>query len=228
MAKDKRIDWIDLLKGIAILWLVVYHFHAVGWLRSPVPVFFFLSGLFFSEGKSYSSFLAKKAKALLVPLLFFFALGVAAAFVKSVLQGEAYSFPSLWLFATMIPADAPVTNPLGVGAIWFLLSLFEVYAIYYLLRKVSTNRWWLWMVSVLLFLLSAVVMQRYAIGSMFYLFYTCGFVIYFVAANMLKEKVLYSKMPSWALALAALAYSVRLIDVERVVNTGQMWGGVFY
>lgn len=139
----KRIEWVDLLKGIAILWLVVFHFHALGWLRSPVPVFFFLSGLFFSEGKNFGSFVGKKTKALLVPMLFFFVLGVVALWLKSILQGESYSFPPLWLFATMIPSDAEVVNPLGVGAIWFLVSLFEIYIIYYLLRKVSKNVWWL-------------------------------------------------------------------------------------
>ena len=71
MSKVNRIEWVDLLKGIAILWLIVYHMHVFEWMRSPVPVFFFLSGLFFSEGMSFSSFVGKKARALLVPLAFF-------------------------------------------------------------------------------------------------------------------------------------------------------------
>ena len=71
---DNRIVWVDLLKGISILWLIVYHMHVFDWMRSPVPVFFFLSGLFFSEGKSFSSFIGRKAKALLIPLLSFLSL----------------------------------------------------------------------------------------------------------------------------------------------------------
>ena len=125
MARESRIEWVDLLKGIAILWLVVYHMHVFDWMRSPVPVFFFLSGLFFSEGKSFMAFVGKKAKALLIPLLFFFVLGVMASAFNCLIQGETYYFPPLWLFATLIPSDAVVTNPLGVGAIWFLMSLFE-------------------------------------------------------------------------------------------------------
>lgn len=143
MGKNDRIYWVDLLKGVAILWLIIYHFYAIGWLRSPVPVFFFLSGLFFSEGKSFGTFVCKKAKALIVPFLFFFALGVGGAVLSNYLTGEAYSFPQLWRFATLIPADAEKTNPLGVEAKWFLASLFEIYIIYYALRKVSTKGEWL-------------------------------------------------------------------------------------
>lgn len=125
-----RIEWVDLLKGFAILWLIVYHMHVFDWMRSPVPVFFFLSGLFFSEGKSFGVFVIKKAKSLLIPLLFFFVLGVTASALKCLLQGETYSFPSLWLFVTLIPHDAEIANPLGVGAIWFFVSLFEIISVH--------------------------------------------------------------------------------------------------
>lgn len=226
MAKERRIEWVDLLKGIAILWLVVYHMHVFDWMRSPVPVFFFLSGLFFSEGKSFGSFVSKKAKALLVPLLFFFVLGVVASALKSLMQGESYSFPPLWLFATLIPANADVTNPLGVGAIWFLMSLFEIYIIYYGLRLVSKNNWWLLSSSILLLLISCVTMMFYAHGSLFFLFYTFGFCIYFIIANLLRDKVLYGKIPVWLLLVAVLAYFVRFVEVSSWLDGNEV-GGAF-
>lgn len=226
MVKENRIEWVDLLKGIAILWLIVYHFYAIGWLRSPVPVFFFLSGLFFSEGKSFGAFICKKTKALIVPFLFFFALGVGGAVLKNFLSGEAYSFPQLWRFATLIPADAEKTNPLGVGAIWFLVSLFEIYIIYFAMRRVSTKGWWLLIVAILLFLLSAVTMRFYGNGALFYLFYTSGFVIYFVTANLLREKVLFKKISVWVPFLAICAYTVRFIDLPSLLDTSQIGGGV--
>lgn len=226
MEKNGRIEWIDLLKGVAILWLIVYHFYAIGWLRSPVPVFFFLSGLFFSEGKSFRAFIHKKTKALIVPFLFFFALGVGGSVLKNFFTGEAYSFPQLWRFATLIPADAEKTNPLGVGAIWFLVSLFEIYIIYYAMRRVSKKSWWLISVAILLFLMSAVTMQFYGNGAIFYLFYTSGFVIYFVTANLLREKVLFRKTPAYVLVLAICAYYVRFIDLSAMLDTSQVGGGI--
>lgn len=227
MAKESRIEWVDLLKGIAILWLVVYHMHVFDWMRSPVPVFFFLSGLFFSEGKSFGSFVSKKAKALLIPLLFFFILGVVASALKSLMQGESYMFPPLWLFATIIPADADVTNPLGVGAIWFLMSLFEIYIIYYGLRLVSKNNWWLLSSAVLLLLISCVTLVFYAHGSLFYIFYTFGFCIYFIVANLLRDRVLYGNIPVWLLMVAVIAYLVRFIEVPNGLVTSELGGGIF-
>ena len=226
MTKDSRIEWVDLLKGIAILWLVFYHMHVFDWMRSPVPVFFFLSGLFFSEGKSLGSFVRKKAKSLLIPLLFFFVLGVLTSVIKNFLAGDNYSFPPLWLFATLIPANAEVTNPLGVGAIWFLVSLFEIYIIYYVLRIVSVNKWWLLAAAILLYLVSCIALQYFAHGSLFYLFYTFGFCIYFIIAHLLRDKVLYGKIPVWLLIVAVVAYCVKFIEVSNWLDTSVM-GGVF-
>lgn len=226
MAKESRIEWVDLLKGIAILWLVVYHMHVFDWMRSPVPVFFFLSGLFFSEGKSFGSFTAKKARALLVPLLFFFVLGVAASILKCLLQGESYSFPPLWLFFTLIPYNAEVSNPIGVGAIWFLVSLFEIYVIYYLLRIVSIKKWWLLSVAILLYVVSCISLLFYAHGSLFYLFYTFGFCIYFIVAHLLKEKVLYGKIPVWLLFVAVVVYFIRFVEVPNWLAANEV-GGAF-
>lgn len=227
MSKVNRIEWVDLLKGIAILWLIVYHMHVFEWMRSPVPVFFFLSGLFFSEGMSFSSFVGKKAKALLVPLVFFFVLGIAASALKCLIQGESYAFPPLWLFATMIPADAEISNPLGVGAIWFLVSLFEIYIIYYALRRVSKNRWWLLSAAVLLFFVSCVALHYYAHGSLFYLFYTFGFCIYFIVAHLLRDKMLHGSIPVWLLSMAVVAYCIRFIEVPSAISDIEMGGGIF-
>lgn len=217
---------MDLLKGIAILGLVFYHMHVFDWMRSPVPVFFFLSGLFFSEGKSFGSFVSKKAKALLIPLLFFFVLGIAASAFNCMIQGETYSFPPLWLFATLIPANADVANPLGVGAIWFLMSLFEIYIIYYGLRLVSKNSWWLIMSAVLLLLISCVTLGSYAHGSLFYLFYSFGFCIYFIVAHLLRDKVLYDKIPVWLLLVALLAYCARFMVVPGGLDSSEVGGAI--
>ena len=66
--RKKRIEWIDFIKGIAILELVVYHFGVLPWLVSSVPIFFFLSGMFFSDKKPFWQFVKYKSKALLLPL----------------------------------------------------------------------------------------------------------------------------------------------------------------
>ena len=225
MSNTNRIEWVDVLKGVSIIWLIVYHFYVFSWMRSPVPVFFFLSGLFFSEGKSFMLFVGKKAKALLIPFVFFFVLGIAASALKSFLQGDSYSFPPLWLFATLIPADADNGSPLGVGAIWFLISLFEIYIIYYVLRLVSQNRCWLLIAGLVLFFLSCSLLQRYAIGALFYIFYTFGYCIFFIVAHLMRDKILYGRIPVWILIIAVILYSIRYIDVPNINYLDVQMGG---
>lgn len=215
-----RVLWVDALKGIAILWLIVYHFYIFNWLRSPVPVFFFLSGLFFSEGKTFGSFVGKKANALLVPFLFFFFLGITVSFLKSLAFGESYSFPQLWRFATIIPGNAKVTNPLGVGAIWFLIVLFELYIVYYLLRKITNKKWLLLFITLVLWLLSALFLYRYAIGSLFYIFYAFSFLPFFVVSHLFTKCIMYKHLPLWVVVLSMGCYLLTYIPVSVEASSG--------
>lgn len=219
MRKTERIEWVDFLKGISILWLIVYHFYVFEWLRSPVPVFFLLIGLFYSEGAYFGSYVVKKAKALLVPFLFFFCLGVEASFAGSILSHETFNFPQVWNMATLIPVSGAMANPLGVGAIWFLVSLFEIYLFYYLVRLVSKNLWWALAVGLLVFVVSSILLQRYAMGSLFYLIYSGGFLLFFIVGHVFKETLLKGTFPWWFVALCLLGYATTF------VNRGN--GGVF-
>ena len=211
MAKVERIDWIDWLKGIAILWLMVYHFHAIDWLRSPVPVFFFLSGLFFSDKLPFGFFLTKKAKALLIPFLFFFTLWLIVSYAGMFVTGQKFVFPEPWKLGTLIPSNADVTNPLGAGAIWFLISLFEIYVIYYVIRLVSQKAWWIMLLNIVGYVIAILLLQRYANGSLFYLIYSFTFFAFFSIAHLYREKVIFDSMPKWLLIVSALGYSLTFI-----------------
>lgn len=68
---EKRLDWIDCLKGLGIIlvvWghlnlpraveIIIYSFH--------MPLFFFISGYLFKNGnRSYSDYVRKKSKSIL-------------------------------------------------------------------------------------------------------------------------------------------------------------------
>lgn len=68
----KRINWIDTAKCIGIFFIVLGHILSTGVLRRwifafHVPLFFFLSGVTFSQGKSIQQFIGKKFKTLIIP-----------------------------------------------------------------------------------------------------------------------------------------------------------------
>lgn len=81
---SKRIEWIDVLKGVAIVCVMMGHFlykqtgelprSICAWIYSfHMPLFFVLSGLTFSVEKynGYIEFVIKKVKTLLIPLFSF-------------------------------------------------------------------------------------------------------------------------------------------------------------
>ena len=85
--EGKRIGYIDLAKGICMLLVVLGHFqelygsrlfqdlsYTLSYIR--LPLYFFLSGMFFRTYASFRYFLTKKINHLLVPYLVFLVLGL--------------------------------------------------------------------------------------------------------------------------------------------------------
>lgn len=81
--QQKRIEWIDVLKGIAIIFVFMGHQvgrtngdvpKAIGvWIYSfHIPLFFFLSGVTFSidKYKNFLHFFWTKCKTILLPMIF--------------------------------------------------------------------------------------------------------------------------------------------------------------
>ena len=75
-----RIDFIDLAKGFCIIMVVYYHVYTKVYPPSPIdgaisifrmPLYFFLSGLFFKTYEGFCGFLKRKINKLLIPFLFF-------------------------------------------------------------------------------------------------------------------------------------------------------------
>ena len=71
----KRIDWVDMSRGFAMLLVMLGHTYCAESIRYwfytfHVPLFFFLSGYVFSTKKynSFKEFLISKIKTLFVPI----------------------------------------------------------------------------------------------------------------------------------------------------------------
>lgn len=135
-----RVDYIDALRGILILIMIMGHvdfgaafdkyIHAF-----HMPAWFFLSGYFWNyDNLSYGEFVKKKIKAFIVPYFF-------AGMIQ---------YP-LWIFFVWdknVSALEPIKNlfwcntslimPIA-GALWFLTCLFWAENIFYLLRKIKNS-----------------------------------------------------------------------------------------
>ena len=76
MTDIKRIEFIDLAKGICILLVVLLHIgidvNFWGTTSMRMPLYFVLSGLFFKDYGSLYNLLIKKTNRLIIPFLFVF------------------------------------------------------------------------------------------------------------------------------------------------------------
>lgn len=80
-ALKPRLHWIDVLKGIGIIFVMLGHINSkitvVPWIYMvPAPLFFALSGFIFStfeikKNIPFKEFLVKRLKSLIVPFIFF-------------------------------------------------------------------------------------------------------------------------------------------------------------
>ncbi len=163
--KKRRISWIDVSKGVAIILVTLGHNPYIGDTPGKafevifsfhIPLFFFLSGLFFKSDTSLSELILKKYKALLKPYLFtMFFVVVLYSFFK-----RQYSFPGYLFWA--LYANGP-DLPKSAIHLWFLPSLFiTTVACWFLYRgfpflKRSTGYQ---MISVVVMLVGGVIVAR--------------------------------------------------------------------
>lgn len=117
LAQTKRLEYIDIAKGIGILLVVVFHCkigdasHLHNYVYSfHMPLFFLLAGLCFSTRYNFKDFVTKRTQRLLVPCFFFVIIHVTVGCVVHYQN----------------PYDAVLSKlPMHIpGALWFLPVLF--------------------------------------------------------------------------------------------------------
>ncbi len=129
-SSSQRIEFLDLAKGFCILIVVFLHADISSSLLTPLylPLFFILSGFFFKDYDSFLNFLVKKVNQLIIPLLFFFAIGI---FVR------VCTNPHISIIYLL---KQPFVEPtLTNEPIWFLICLFWVNLFYYFMHRKDNN-----------------------------------------------------------------------------------------
>lgn len=135
----RRIEAIDLIKGLAIIAVVLGHVlvdrgFLNAWVYSfQVPLFFFAAGLVFSakrtDGTTFGSFVAKKLRQLMLPyagfgivaIIIYLVLGALAASILG--RGEA-DLTALDCLYGLIYGNAALPQLFFYRPLWFLPCLF--------------------------------------------------------------------------------------------------------
>jgi acyltransferase len=154
----QRVEWIDAAKGVGIALIVVGHvwsLHdpplAYQWLYAfHVPLFFFLAGVALKPtGHSLPQFAAVRARALLVPYLWYGLLGylfyVAGYVVASSLGRRLDEFD----YGFLRPLFGILHGTVGDGylvnsPLWFLPALFLALLFWQLVARVLDAAWARW------------------------------------------------------------------------------------
>ena len=137
----KRIDWIDIAKGLGMLAIIWGHICCKGWSNNLVysfhiPLFFFLSGLVYNNAKytSFVTFVKNRAKRLLLPYFIYsvvtWAIWAAFTYVTHRPCDDFFA-PLLQTFIAQGSGGFLVHNV----ALWFIPCLFFVELIYYPIGK---------------------------------------------------------------------------------------------
>ena len=125
MVSGKRIEFIDLAKGVCIILVVAFHTeltaHLVYLKALRMPLYFILSGLFFKDYGSFIVFLEKKVNRILIPALFFFLLFIVFQLIVT---------RRMDLSEFISPVLTPQMPNLPV---WFLICLFWINVIFCLI-----------------------------------------------------------------------------------------------
>ena len=152
---DNRVEHIDIAKGITIILVALFHskltvlfpetIQSMGLFR--LPVFFFLSGIFFHVATDTKTAIWKKADSLLKP--YFFTLFALLA-ISALLQDEHL----LWQLKGLLYGNGETIRHKWLP-MWFLTHLFVVYCFSYFLLKLTDikNRHTFYKVGLIILLL---------------------------------------------------------------------------
>ena len=124
----KRVDWVDFAKGLGIVLVVIGHSGIPktlsAWIWSfHMPLFFFISGLFFNNSKypTLASFAKKRIQTLLKPYVIFSLIVFLWAYLMNS-KFLHFQFSELYLGWNGL-------------ALWFIPTLFATEILFYLIRK---------------------------------------------------------------------------------------------
>jgi polysaccharide biosynthesis protein PslL len=131
-----RIDWIDTLKGIGILAVVIGHI-STGYIQLwlylfHMPLFYFISGYLFRPSTQTRRFFFKKALNLLLPYLIFLTLFSAREMLPLMMSGQ-YTQSVITLLKFLWGGRLLIG---WTGVFWFITCLFATQQIFnFLLNK---------------------------------------------------------------------------------------------
>lgn len=183
MELGRRVDYIDYLKGLSIIWVVWYH-TVHPWFVDfsfRMPLFFLASGIFFKI-VDIKTYVQKKANQLLVPFVVFTIIYYVYLILQCLLSTGSitnFDFGCIWgVFEFHRGVESFVVNP----PLWFICALLCLQLTTWLLVKLLKKRWLILSVTILL----TIVGVQYVSGlpTLFMFGRSIPYLVYYVCGHL--------------------------------------------
>lgn len=241
----QHLDFIDLAKGMCILFVVSYHVDQCEMLYRNqdvnnffmsfrIPFYFMLSGLFVSFNSGYLSFILKKVNRLVIPCVFFFFLTVAYSYLFTFLrskflasaQGDIFD-SGLWNFFVRENVGLDYPNI----PIWFLVSLFTTYIIYMMLDAITRKNMYLILALSFVLGVCGYMCSVYRIDIPFYLDSSMTCMPFVAVGSYLRKKTGVLGMNGWkktfAITLVCLFVTILTFGGDMTFYRNSYDGSIF-
>lgn len=153
-----------------------------------MPLYYFLSGIFFKNYSGFIDFSIRKINKLLIPYVFFFLIsylaGIICYFLDFYEKGILLE-PFKWSLILEIFTGETISYN---APIWFLLSLFEVNIIFYIIHILINNKKYLLLIS-----LTIGIVTLYTIPTIklpYFIGYTLRYIPFFAIGYYIKDIII--------------------------------------
>lgn len=227
----QRLDFLDIIRGFMVLWMLVLHislnyglvtygqgFNAsslFSWMSFFMVPFYLFSGYMYSGNIDFKDYLWKKEKSLLFPYFFYM---IFASIIY-----EIYYFTTHWtidsnIFVNVLPSGLPFFNT----PLWFLLSLFITCLMYDVIERIQT-KWCMGGVKHVLFFLIYLIAFKLSHGNgmriLMYKTVLIGIVYYHLGYTFKQYEAKLSKSKQLLLFVVSLV----LYGGINILDPQSMW-----
>lgn len=217
---DKRINWIDIAKGIGIIIVVYWHslkgvhryigFNNVIYFAQTklfdcfcMAMFFMISGFFVSSwsSKPFVKALIVKARSLLVPYIIW-------SFIQGLAMLVVHAGNITWKSLVLIPFFT-------IDQMWFIYDLFIIFILFYVLRRLFHNPNVLLVVSLLLCIASPMI-TFWQLSGIFYYFF------FFEIGNYWKLKIGLGNFEKWSILISSFLLFTLVYYINARINSSNI------
>lgn len=230
---QERLPFVDVAKGIAIWLMLIGHQNICNLLSIYIesfhmPLFFFVSGMFFRKNRSFFQNLESSIRGLLIPYLFFSIINLSICWISPYIHPELYyNMTGIDIFRAAITGifmgvdQVTSTSFLPLGPLWFLMALFVIRVFCSAMSSVIKNETiWAFVsiaISISIYFILTTNVYSLKSGMMATPFFIAGFLMRKVDFTQIKYRYL--------IILFLLLYFVFIIPLNGPSNSdGAIFG----